>query len=145
MYRLIILLLASSLVSACSTIIGEAPMQQSVDAQNRNGQLRPEANSLTDAVRYQNFRLTTASDAKLWVRIMFDSGRTAVDEATHQTLHALAAKYLAEPRHQLLIVQGFCDNEPVGGYDGTHKPPAHHYHSLLALSEARAVTVSEIL
>jgi len=138
-------LLSFSLVSACSTIIGEAPSQQNSDAQNRNAQLRSEASSLKNDIRYQKFRLTTASDAKLWLRILFDSGRTAVDGATHQTLHALAAKFLAEPRDQLLIVQGFCDNEPIGGYDGSHKPPAHHYHSLLALSEARAVTVAEIL
>jgi len=25
-----------------------------------------------------------------------------------------------EIRHQFIFVQGFCDNEPIGGYDGSH-------------------------
>ncbi len=145
MHRLIILLLTSALISACSTIIGDPPTQQRIDAQSRNAELKSEAASLKETLRDQQFQRTAASDAKLWVRIMFESGRAAVDESTHHTLHALAAKYLAESPHHLLIVQGFCDNEPIGGYDGSHKPPARHYHSLLALSEARAVTVAEIL
>lgn len=145
MRRLILLLLTSALINACSTIIGDAPTQQRVDAQSRNAELKSEADSLKENLRNQELQLTTAPDAKLWVRIMFDSGRAVVDEATHRTLHALAAKYLAKSPRHLLIVQGFCDNEPIGGYDGSHKPPAHHYHSLLALSEARAVTVAEIL
>jgi len=145
MYKLTALLLSFFFVTACSSIIGESPTPPGADAQHRNEQLRSDVHALKKAVNSQQTRLTTPLETNLWLRITFDSGRTFVDEPTHKTLHALAAKYLAAPRNQRLIVQGFCDNEPIGGYDGSHKPPAHHYHSLLALSEARADTVAEIL
>ncbi len=94
-------------------------------------------------------------DARLWVRLPFDSGVATVEKETHKILHELVSKYRdletqavkdhAEIRHRFIVVQGFCDNEPIGGYDGSHIPPAHHYKSLLALSEARAVNIAEIL
>jgi len=156
MYRLTILLLSFFLVTACSSIIGKAPVQQSADAQKLNEQLRSEADALAAAVKNQRARLMALRKSDLWVRITFDSGRAGVKEDTHLTLHALVEKYrtlqglesdsvVGRRRHYFFVVQGFCDNEPIGGYDGSHIPPAHHYKSLLALSEARAVTVAEML
>jgi len=161
---LAISLMASLLfVSACSMFTGASADQQDAAAQTRNDQLRSDMKALKQSLKNQKAQLALPPDAQLWVRIPFDSGHATVKEATHKVLHdlvakyrtleaydakqrvTLEAKYRSDPHHRVLFVQGFCDNEPVGGYDGSHIPPAHHYKSLLALSEARAVAVAEIL
>ncbi len=151
------------LVTSCSWFIGEPPGQQRSAAQAYDNQLSRDYTAWNRSVKNQKARLRLPYDAKLWVRLPFDSGIATVKEGTHKVLHDLVAKYRTlqameakqraemalqdrpEIRHQFIFVQGFCDNEPIGGYDGSHVPPAHHYKSLFALSEARAVNVSEIL
>ncbi|MDQ6996620.1 MAG: OmpA family protein [Mariprofundus sp.] len=151
------------LVTSCSMFIGPPPGQQGSSAQGRKSQLHQDYVAWNRSVKNQKAQLVLPRDAKLWVRLPFDSGIATVEEGTHKVLHDLIVKYRAlqaldakrravqtlgeraDQRHQFLFVQGFCDDEPIGGYDGSHIPPAHHYKSLLALSEARAVNVAEIL
>jgi len=141
----------------CSFFIGpesDAPGQTQHATQN--SQLRSEIDALQRRFDLEQASRKLPDDARLWVRITFDSGVATVSEQTHEVLHDLMAKYRAlqaleakrrggRPHQRFLFVQGFCDNEPIGGYDGSHVPSAHHYKSLLALSEARAVNVAEIL
>ena len=163
MYRRILLATALMLVTSCSWFIGEPPGQQRSAAQTYDNQPNRDYTAWNQSVKNQKAQLRLPNDAKLWVRLPFDSGIATVKEGTHKVLHDLVAKYRnlqsveakqraemplqdrPEIRHQFIFVQGFCDNEPIGGYDGSHVPPAHHYKSLLALSEARAVNVAEIL
>jgi len=162
-YRYAFLAVSLMLVTSCSWFIGEPPGQQDSVIQMRDSQLRSDYAAWNRSLNNQKAGLVLPRDAKLWVRIPFDSGVATVGESTHEVLHDLILKYRslqalqakrraeqtpedrAEMRHRFLFVQGFCDDEPIGGYDGSHIPPAHHYKSLLALSEARAVNVAEIL
>lgn len=163
MCRHVFLAISLMLVTSCSWFIGAPPGQQEPASQTRDSQLRPSYVAWNRSLKNQKAGLVLPRDAKLWVRLPFDSGVATVTEGTHKVLHDLLAKYRnlqalekkrraallveerSELRHQFMFVQGFCDNEPIGGYDGSHIPPAHHYKSLLALSEARAVNVAEIL
>jgi len=153
--RHVFLVISLMLVTSCSMFIGPPPDQPDPAIQARDSQLRSDYDAWTHALASQKAHMTLPHDARLWLRLPFDSGVATIDEGTHKALHELVAKYRklqtqaaqahAGIRHRFLLVQGFCDNEPIGGYDGSHAPPAHHYKSLLALSEARAVNVAEIL
>jgi len=161
--RYVFLAIPLMLVTSCAMFIGAPPGQQGAAGQGRDSQIGLDYAAWNRSVKTQKAQLVLPRDAKLWVRLPFDSGVAKVEEGTHKVLHDLIVKYRmlqaseakrraaqawgdpAELRHQFLFVQGFCDNEPIGGYDGSHVPPAHHYKSLLALSEARAVNVAEIL
>jgi len=149
------LVISLMLVTSCSMFIGPPPDEPDPAIQARDSKLRSDYDAWTHALESQKAGMKLPHDARLWVRLPFDSGVASVDEDTHKILHELVSKYRnlekqtvkdhASIRHRFLLVQGFCDNEPIGGYDGSHNPPAHHYKSLLALSEARAVNVAEIL
>jgi len=162
-YRHVFLAILIMLVTSCAMFIGPPPEQQGTAIQAQDSRLHRDYAAWNRSIKNQKARLVLPRDAKLWVRLPFDSGVATVEEGTHEVLHDLIVKYRTlqaseakrratltlddhvELRHQFLFVQGFCDNEPIGGYDGSHIPPAHHYKSLLALSEARAVNVAEIL
>jgi len=45
------------------------------------------------SVKKQKVRLRLPYDAKLWVRLPFDSGIATVKGGAHEVLHALVAKY----------------------------------------------------
>jgi len=81
---------------------------------------------------------------QLWVRISFKSGRTAVPQKMAKALADIAGKYLAKPRNQTLVVRGFCDGEPIGGYSGKHQSK-HGFNNQITLSRARAQAVADIL
>jgi len=82
---------------------------------------------------------------QLWVRVPFKSGFTTLDKKMVKALTDIAGKYLAEPREQTLVIRGFCDGEPIGGYNrGKHKS-RHAYNSQLALSQSRARYVADIM
>ncbi|MDQ6970265.1 MAG: OmpA family protein [Mariprofundus sp.] len=84
------------------------------------------------------------SGEKLWQRVSFKSGRTAVDKSLAKSLTDTAGKYLAAPCMRKLVVRGFCDGEPIGGYAGKHKS-RHAFKSQIALSKARAEAVADVL
>jgi outer membrane protein OmpA-like peptidoglycan-associated protein len=81
---------------------------------------------------------------KLWQRLAFKSGRTALDKSLVKSLKNTAGKYLAAPCMRKLVVRGFCDGEPIGGYGGKHKA-RHGFKSQIALSKARAQAVADVL
>ncbi len=81
---------------------------------------------------------------KLWQRVAFKSGRTAVDKSLAKSLTDTAGKYLAAPCLRKIVVRGFCDGEPIGGYGGKHQS-RHGFKSQLALSKARAQAVADVL
>jgi len=85
-----------------------------------------------------------ASVEKLWQRVSFKSGRTAVEKSLAKSLTDTAGKYLAAPCMRKLVVRGFCDGEPIGGYAGKHKS-RHAFKSQVALSKARAEAVANVL
>ncbi len=82
---------------------------------------------------------------QLWVRVPFKSGFTSVDKKMAKALTDIAGKYLSEPRKQTLVVRGFCDGEPIGGFEGKKHKSIHGHKSQLALSKARAQGVANIL
>jgi len=142
---------------------GPPPDQQDPAIQARDSKLRSDYAAWKQSLQSQKAGMKLPHDARLWLRLPFDSGVATVDEGTHKILHELVSKYRnlqiqeakfrADPavedrakiQHRFMVVQGFCDKKPIGGYDGSHISPAHHYKSLFALSEARAVNVAEIL
>jgi len=146
-YRLITLLLSCFLITACASIIGEPPAYPdgSEPAQHANAPEFPKVHQPQKTDLHLSTSKITPENTTLWIRITFDSGSTFVDKPTHKMLHALAAKYLDASRHQLIVAQGFCDNEPIDGYTKSRHPSDRHYASQLALSEARADKVAEIL
>lgn len=81
---------------------------------------------------------------QLWIRVPFKSGYTSVARKMRKALTDVAGKFLAEPRRQSLVVRGFCDAEPIGGYDGKHQSH-HRFKTQLALSQKRAQTVADVL
>ncbi len=81
---------------------------------------------------------------KLWQRVAFKSGRTVLDKSLTKSLRNTAGKYLAAPCMRKLVVRGFCDGEPIGGYGGKHKS-RHGFKNQIALSKARAQAVADVL
>jgi len=83
---------------------------------------------------------------RLWVTVSFASGRTMLTRASRQALKTLAAKFLAHDNGmQRLVVRGFTDNEPIGGFPGHRHASRHNYPTNMALSQARANAVSAVL
>lgn len=132
-------------LTGCAAIIGEAPPPVDENEMSRNAQLRQDVGALKRQVENYKAQLALPQDARLWLRLRFASGDATLDEVSHHTLHDLAIKYHADHMRRPLYVQGFCDNEPIGGYAWGKHQPAHHYKSLRALAEARAVNVTEYL
>lgn len=81
---------------------------------------------------------------ELWYRIGFRSGRTHVDKATARALKKIVEKFKQEPPEKRLAVRGYCDAEPIGGYNGK-RHSAHNFDSQIALSQARADSVAHKL
>jgi len=82
---------------------------------------------------------------QLWIRVSFRSGHTAVNKKMVKALTKIAGKYLAEPRKQTLVVRGFCDGEPIGGYNNRKHKSRHGFTSQMALSQSRARAVADVL
>jgi len=82
---------------------------------------------------------------QLWIRVPFKTGFTSVDKKLVKPLTDIAGKYLAEPRQQTLVVRGFCDAEPIGGYENKKHKSRHGYNTQLALSQSRARAVADVL
>jgi len=81
---------------------------------------------------------------QLWVRVTFKPGQTAMAAQARRELSKVAMKFSGQNSKQHLAVRGYCDEEPIGGYDGKQRS-AHRYSSQLALSQARADSVKEVL
>jgi len=83
---------------------------------------------------------------RLWVTVSFASGRTELTRASRQALKTLAAKFLThDTGTQRLVVRGYTDNEPIGGFPGHRHASRHNYPTNIALSQARANAVSAVL
>ncbi|RLL50028.1 OmpA family protein [Mariprofundus sp. EBB-1] len=82
---------------------------------------------------------------QLWIRVPFKTGFTSVDQKLVKPLTDIAGKYLAEPRKQTLVIRGFCDAEPIGGYETKKHKSRHGFNTQLALSQSRAKAVADIL
>ncbi|GAV20503.1 OmpA-OmpF porin, OOP family [Mariprofundus micogutta] len=98
-----------------------------------NAQLEPEPTPVAEPVSEQ-----------LWVRITFKSGQTGLAPGARSALMKAAGKFKSQQNDQRIAVRGYCDDEPIGGYDGKQKS-AHHYDSQLTLSQARADSVRDVL
>jgi len=85
-----------------------------------------------------------AHGERLWQRVPFKSGHVAVEKGMAKSLTNTAGKYLARPCLRKLVVRGFCDGEPIGGYSGKHQSK-HGFKSQVALSKARAEAVAGVL
>ncbi|MFQ5519462.1 MAG: OmpA family protein [Mariprofundus sp.] len=167
MVKLSALLLLLPLFVGCKGIIGPEPGQapsthataQQNDEHARNNQLREELSALREAVKTERSRLKQARadqgdvvvapvsgsmQGQLWVRLSFRSGQKYLDAKSRKALTDIAGKFISEPRSQRISVQGFCDTEPIGGYSGNNQS-SHGYDSQLALSQARADAVADIL
>ncbi len=119
-----------------------------------NVQAEPSANLVPVNIASTQVSKTEATESKpetellreqLWIRVPFKTGFTSVDKKLLKPLTDIAGKYLAEPREQTLVVRGFCDAEPIGGYEGKKHKSRHGYNTLLALSQSRARAVADVL
>jgi len=75
------------------------------------------------------------------VRGSFRSGQTGLTSQTRKSMRRIAKKYLAQPQTQNIVIRGYCDDEPIGGYTGTRRS-AHRFDSQIALSQARADAIA---
>ncbi|MBL4775097.1 MAG: OmpA family protein [Mariprofundus sp.] len=105
--------------------------------------ISPVATQSIDVVK--TLPATEKIQEQLWVRVSFRSGHTAVNKKMLKALTSIAGKYLAEPRTQTLVVRGFCDGEPIGGYTSRKHKSRHGFTSQLALSQSRARAVADVL
>ncbi|PJA30892.1 MAG: hypothetical protein CO187_10970 [Zetaproteobacteria bacterium CG_4_9_14_3_um_filter_53_7] len=81
---------------------------------------------------------------QLWVRVAFKPGQTVLAKDARAALTDAAGKFLSLNSGQSIAVRGYCDEEPIGGYDGKQKS-SHKYDSQLALSQARADAIKDVL
>lgn len=81
---------------------------------------------------------------RLWARISFKSGQISVEPKTRKVLTAIAGKFLANPGKMHLEIRGYSDDEPIGGYNHSHKS-RHKLKSLQALTQARADAVAAVM
>jgi len=132
----------------------------------QNEELREEAEALREAVNQQQAELeairaheaaeqlaaakaatstaVSAEKEQLWVRVTFKPGQTGLTEQVRKALSDVAAKFPAGQSKQTLAVRAYCDNEPIGGFDGKQRS-AHRYASQQDLSQARADMVKDVL
>ncbi|MDQ6969900.1 MAG: OmpA family protein [Mariprofundus sp.] len=82
---------------------------------------------------------------RLWVTVSFRSGFMELTSDSRAALKRLAAKFLSKDRTQTIEVRGYTDDEPIGGYANSRHTPRHPYKTNLALSQARADNVSDVL
>jgi len=156
MYQVSMLFLLLLLVPGCASIIGPEP-DPAFDRQAAvNADIAPAEAPMAPEPSVQPVEQAKATEQpvpieepvakteQLWVRISFKSGQTGVEPRVRKALRNIAGKFLAESTSQSLAIRGFSDNEPIGGYKGNHKP-RHGYKSLVALSQARANAVADIL
>ncbi|OIO74825.1 MAG: hypothetical protein AUJ57_01570 [Zetaproteobacteria bacterium CG1_02_53_45] len=81
---------------------------------------------------------------QLWVRVAFKPGQTRLADDARAALTNAAGKFLSLNSGQKIEVRGYCDDEPIGGYDGKQKS-SHQYDTQLALSQARAEAIRDVL
>jgi len=82
---------------------------------------------------------------RLWVTISFRSGYMELTRQSRKALKRLAEKFLSKPRMEKIEVRGYTDDEPIGGYPGHRHKSRHPYKTNLALSQARADNVADVL
>jgi len=82
---------------------------------------------------------------RLWVTVSFRSGFMELTSDSRAALKRLAAKFLSKDRLQTIEVRGYTDDEPIGGYANSRHTSRHPYKTNLALSQARADNVSDVL
>jgi len=82
---------------------------------------------------------------RLWVTVSFRSGVMELTNDSRTGLKRLAAKFLSKDRLQTIEVRGYTDDEPIGGYPNSRHTPRHPYKTNLALSQARADNVADVL
>jgi len=82
---------------------------------------------------------------RLWVTVSFRSGVMELTSDSRTGLKRLAAKFLSKDRLQTIEVRGYTDDEPIGGYPNSRHTPRHPYKTNLALSQARADNVADVL
>jgi len=123
-----------------------SPAQATPDADANEQAMREEEARREAAARAQKEeeRKAAQMQGQLWVRVTFKSGRTGLAENARRALSKAAGKFLSQGTGQSIAVRGYCDDEPIGGYDGKRKS-AHRHDSQLALSKARADSVRDIL
>jgi len=140
--------------------------QQPPQTRVRNEELRLEAEALREDIRQQQAELeaikareateqqavaqavkeakAVAVKEQLWVRVTFKSGQTGMTERVRKALSDVSAKFLEQQSSQTLAVRAYCDDEPIGGYGGKQRS-AHRHSSQVALSQARADAVKDVL
>jgi len=77
--------------------------------------------------------------------ILFRSGYMELTSQNHQDIKELAAELRSLPDIKSIDVLGYTDPEPIGGYPKHRHKKRHPYKSNMALSQARAVNVTNEL
>ncbi len=169
---LLTLLLMASSCSTVDAIFGPAEPEVAVASTknqiaSENEQLGSEVSDLRDQLRQikqdiadkkslkaaELARLEAEQTAKqnaipkdrLWVTVSFRSGFMELTTDSRAALKRLAAKFLSKDRLQTIEVRGYTDDEPIGGYARSRHTPRHPYKTNMALSQARADNVSDVL
>jgi len=175
MYKLRLILLACMLMmSSCSTIdaifgpdepdaaasskdqLAQENDQLGAEISDLRGKLKQLKQDIADQKAQKLARMKAEEAARqkaeqaipkdrLWVTVSFRSGYWELTRQSRKALKRLADKFLSKPRVQKIEVQGYTDDEPIGGYPGHRHKPRHPYKTNLALSQARADTVADAL
>ena len=117
--------------------------KQQAEAEALREEIRKQQAEL-EAIKAQKAAEAAAAREQLWVRVSFRSGQTGLTSETKKSMQRIAKKFLAQPQTQRIMVRGYCDDEPIGGYSGGRKS-AHNYNSQIALSQARADAIANEL
>ena len=151
-----------SLLSGCAgnTAASESPARASrqinpVDGGKTNAELHVQNDKMAQELKIAEDKLARlqkiahraslpAVTDRLWARISFKSGQMSVGPKIRKALTAIAGKFLAKPGNRHLEVLGYSDDEPVGGFNHSHKS-RHDYHTLVALTQARADAVAAVM
>jgi len=141
---------AQQIAAAEKTVAAESahPVVSNVKAESSPNLVPVNAPSSTQVAKTESAAAKPETELlreQLWIRVPFKAGFTSVDKKLVKPLTDIAGKYLAEPREQTLVVRGFCDAEPIGGYESKKHKSRHGYNTQLALSQSRARAVADVL
>jgi len=146
------------MLASCAFSHSNALQSSLAAVEKHNDELRMQNETLKQKVKAANTEIArlraqtgkhgTSPDSepidKLWIRISFKSGDSSLLPETRKMLSVFAQKFIINSQHMHLLILGYSDGEPIGGYGHVHKS-SHGFKTLNDLSKARADAVASVM